>query len=266
MMRSRKVPPSNGKSLTTALLVTDEHKTVLRTNDGAQCYGLSYTPFGHVLISSRKISPFLFNGEYCELVSAQYLLGNGYRSYEPILMRFRSPDTYSPFDKGGLNAYCYVKGDPVNYSDPTGKSLLGMVGRALGLVKRVKTASVLAEHIPAALKLGPRLNGEIIAKTLHKITRKDVTRIGQLKGFVNNDTLNLPTNSPWRNIGDVASHASQNIGGLGITSTSRHQIKGLIKDGIEMNQLLLNQARVRGLNQSRKIAPVQKSYLGDGFS
>jgi RHS repeat-associated protein len=266
MIRSRKVPSSNGKSSTTALLVTDEHKTVLRTNDGAECDGLSYTPFGHVLISSRQISPFLFNGEYCELVSAQYLLGNGYRSYEPILMRFRSPDTYSPFDKGGLNAYCYVNGDPVNYSDPTGKSLLGKVGRALGLVKRVKTVSAVAEHIPAALKLSPHLNGKIMAKTLHKITQKDVTRIGQLKRYVTNDAVIFPADSPWINIDGVASYASQNVGGLGITSTSRHQIKDLIKEGLEMNQIRLNQARVQRWNQSRRTVRGPKSFLGDGNS
>lgn len=35
-------------------------------------------------------------------------------------MRFNKPDTMSPFGKGGVNAYAYCQGDPVNYQDPTG--------------------------------------------------------------------------------------------------------------------------------------------------
>jgi RHS repeat-associated protein len=49
-----------------------------------------------------------------------YLLGNGYRAYNPRLMRFHSPDSWSPFGRGGLNPYMYCVGDPVNNSDPTG--------------------------------------------------------------------------------------------------------------------------------------------------
>ena len=36
-------------------------------------------------------------------------------------MRFNSPDTLSPFGKGGINAYAYCAGDPVNRSDPSGR-------------------------------------------------------------------------------------------------------------------------------------------------
>ena len=35
-------------------------------------------------------------------------------------MRFHSPDSWSPFGGGGLNAYMYCVGDPVNRADPTG--------------------------------------------------------------------------------------------------------------------------------------------------
>jgi RHS repeat-associated protein len=49
-----------------------------------------------------------------------YLLGNGYRAYNPRLMRFHSPDSWSPFGGGGLNAYMYCVGDPINRVDPTG--------------------------------------------------------------------------------------------------------------------------------------------------
>jgi uncharacterized protein RhaS with RHS repeats len=35
-------------------------------------------------------------------------------------MRFNSPDSWSPFGEGGLNAYTYCLGDPVNAIDPSG--------------------------------------------------------------------------------------------------------------------------------------------------
>ncbi|NNJ18091.1 RHS repeat-associated core domain-containing protein [Pseudomonas putida CSV86] len=61
-----------------------------------------------------------FNGELFEPTTGHYLLGNGYRAYSPLLMIFIQPDSWSPFGAGGLNAYAYCKGDPVNAADPTG--------------------------------------------------------------------------------------------------------------------------------------------------
>ena len=62
-----------------------------------------------------------FNGESPEAITGHYLLGNGHRAYNPVLMRFNSPDSLSPFAKGGINAYAYCSGDPVNRRDPTGR-------------------------------------------------------------------------------------------------------------------------------------------------
>lgn len=64
-----------------------------------------------------------FNGERPDPVTGHYLLGNGYRAYNPVLLRFNSPDSWSPFGKGGLNPYGYCAGDPVNRRDPTGHAL-----------------------------------------------------------------------------------------------------------------------------------------------
>ncbi|WP_409262888.1 RHS repeat-associated core domain-containing protein [Pseudomonas putida] len=49
-----------------------------------------------------------------------YHLGNGRRTYNPVLMRFHSADSLSPFSEGGLNAYAYCGGDPINRVDPSG--------------------------------------------------------------------------------------------------------------------------------------------------
>jgi RHS repeat-associated protein len=61
-----------------------------------------------------------FNGEHPDPLTGHYPLGNGYRSYNPVLMRFNSPDSLSPFDEGGINGYAYCTGDPVNRGDSTG--------------------------------------------------------------------------------------------------------------------------------------------------
>ncbi|MCX4409771.1 MULTISPECIES: RHS repeat-associated core domain-containing protein [unclassified Streptomyces] len=61
-----------------------------------------------------------FGGEWPDPVTGHYLLGNGYRSFNPVLMRFNSPDSSSPFGEGGFNSYAYCLGDPVNRVDPTG--------------------------------------------------------------------------------------------------------------------------------------------------
>lgn len=51
----------------------------------------------------------------------QQMLGNGHRVYSPALMRFQSPDRLSPFGRGGVNAYAYCGGDPINRIDPSGR-------------------------------------------------------------------------------------------------------------------------------------------------
>ncbi|WP_295474908.1 RHS repeat-associated core domain-containing protein [uncultured Pseudomonas sp.] len=70
-----------------------------------------------------------FNGEPLDEASGWYLLGKGYRAYNPALMRFHSPDSLSPFEAGGLNPYTYCLGNPIALRDPTGHAAIGFSGR-----------------------------------------------------------------------------------------------------------------------------------------
>ncbi|WP_241150180.1 RHS repeat-associated core domain-containing protein, partial [Pseudomonas viridiflava] len=81
-----------------------------------------------------------FTGQQADSVTGHYLLGNGYRAFNPSLMRFNSPDNLSPFGRGGLNAYTYCQGDPVNRADPTGHwpGFLKSFLRAAGVMKKAK--------------------------------------------------------------------------------------------------------------------------------
>lgn len=105
---------------TAHLLATDTQGSILQAQDAQGTHPLSYTAFGHN--PDRKALSLLtgFNGETRDRQTGWYLLGNGYRAFSPVLMRFISPDSYSPFGKGGTNTYMYCAGDPVNYIDPTG--------------------------------------------------------------------------------------------------------------------------------------------------
>lgn len=79
----------------------------------------SYTAYGH---SVGGVATSLgFNGEWRIGVLQGYGLGHGHRYYRPALMRFLSPDVLSPFGRGGVNAYCYCEGDPINNADPSGQ-------------------------------------------------------------------------------------------------------------------------------------------------
>ncbi|UXU86136.1 RHS repeat-associated core domain-containing protein [Burkholderia sp. S-53] len=65
-------------------------------------------------------APIGFNGYLRDPVTGCYVLGNGYRFYNPLLRAFHSPDGLSPFGEAGINRYQYCNLDPVNNSDPSG--------------------------------------------------------------------------------------------------------------------------------------------------
>ena len=87
----------------------------------------AYTPYGFRNASAAPTGALGFNGEFLSTAFGCYALGNGHRLYNPRLMRFISPDRWSPFFKGGLNPYAYCLNDPVNAKDPRGRSPAGPV-------------------------------------------------------------------------------------------------------------------------------------------
>ena len=108
----------------TRLLATDRQRSVLSLLNANPPCPLAYAPYGHRPLGNGLLSLLGFNGERADPMTGHYLLGNGYRAFNPVLMRFNSPDSWSPFGSGGLNAYAYCSGDAVNFQDPSGHSLL----------------------------------------------------------------------------------------------------------------------------------------------
>ncbi|SDB41872.1 RHS repeat-associated core domain-containing protein [Pseudomonas sp. NFACC13-1] len=111
------------------LLMCDDKNSVLGELTQLGLKGIAYSPYGHRTDEALLSSHLGYNGERCERQTGWYSLGNGYRVFNPRLMRFHSPDSLSPFGKGGVNAYMYCVGDPVNNVDPTGHTVAGDILR-----------------------------------------------------------------------------------------------------------------------------------------
>ncbi|MDQ0122331.1 RHS repeat-associated protein [Pseudomonas lini] len=104
----------------TMLLVTDHGHTLLQTLGQTNPQQLAYTAYGHHQAESGLSRLIGFNGERPDAITGHYLLGQGKRAFNPVLMRFNSPDELSPFGNGGINQYAYCGGDPINFFDTTG--------------------------------------------------------------------------------------------------------------------------------------------------
>ncbi|MCX4029387.1 RHS repeat-associated core domain-containing protein [Spartinivicinus marinus] len=99
-------------------------------------------------------NPIGFTGEQYDSIAQVYHLGNGYRLYNPRLMRFHSIDSLSPFNEGGFNGYSYCLNDPINLVDPTGHiSWQAGVSIGLGVLALVIGVVTLGAGIAASAGL-----------------------------------------------------------------------------------------------------------------
>jgi len=121
-----------------AIFASDSACSVLQIIGSGMHKPFNYTVYGHLPENYSSLAVPGFNGKRADSITGHYLLGNGYRAFNPALMRFNSPDNYSPFGEGGTNSYSYCKGDPVNFDDPTGhflnslrKSVVSSFGNSL---------------------------------------------------------------------------------------------------------------------------------------
>jgi RHS repeat-associated protein len=121
----------NSTGQRTVLLAVGSNNSVIGEIVDGKAKVITYSAYGEQTASQPVETRLGFNGQLREMNIGWYLLGNGYRAFNPTLMRFHSPDSWSPFRRGGLNAYMYCVGDPVNRTDPTGHmSILKFLSKA----------------------------------------------------------------------------------------------------------------------------------------
>ncbi|KPW28369.1 YD repeat-containing protein [Pseudomonas amygdali pv. mellea] len=172
---------TEGSVARTDLLATDLQSSVLHALSSEGHQPLAYSPYGHRLPGG----PFSgFNGERADPVTGHYLLGNGYRAFNPVLMRFNSPDTLSPFGRGGLNAYAYCQGDPVNRSDPD--------GHIPGFAAVTRAARSFAFEV---------LPDELLENILKRVSLEDAAALSATTPQIGKRVSKI-LNKPWVDIND----------------------------------------------------------------
>jgi len=112
---------------------------------------LTYSAYGYSTgVSSAQIL-LGFNAEPIDTSTGYYSLGNGYRLYSPVIMRFVAPDSWSPFGKGGANTYGYCAGDPINNLDPDGHVVATPLRRHAVILTSDAPTPQTAQHLNQSL-------------------------------------------------------------------------------------------------------------------
>ncbi|CAM3964626.1 YD repeat protein [Pseudomonas reidholzensis] len=113
----------------TLLLQANASGSVIAESQQGALRSARFSAYGERTADPAMRGGLGFNGEMLDPASGCYLLGRGYRAYNPEIKRFHSPDSFSPFGSGGLNSYGYCLGNPITFRDPTGHSAIGWSGR-----------------------------------------------------------------------------------------------------------------------------------------
>jgi RHS repeat-associated protein len=215
------------------LLATDQQRSVLNVLDVARPHPLAYSPYGHRPEGNGLLSLLGFNGERRDPMTGCYLLGNGYRAFNPVLMRFNSPDSWSPFGEGGLNAYGYCFGDPINSSDPSGH-----LGSMWSLVKKNISKIVTIPKNAGTLNNPSKPTIEAEIQITHT---KPATEMGLFSKF--------------QNMPDITQQIFQDLPGtdlVSLASTSK-AIKRIVYDSSKpISKLLSTVAERSNLNSAAK--------------
>lgn len=220
-------------------------------------------------VSLDKHDGFGFCGQFHEPASGWQILGNGYRAYNPVLMRFHSPDSLSPFAAGGFNAYAYCRGDPVNLADPQGHTPWGALKR---LTRNVKTTgSTLKAPLPELLATNTQGGAARLSKIkpkhgqhLERIKERLQEKIGYaMERFqVGDDAVGLDQARLVKTV-EALEYVKTNLGHQGITKEASRELKKVAtvlerQDAAEAAQM---QQRLR--TTAKPAAPSLVTQVGD---
>ncbi|WP_218186518.1 RHS repeat-associated core domain-containing protein [Pseudomonas sp. NBRC 111124] len=200
------------------LFWTNMTNSVIAESAQGDLENAQYTAFGETPESLALTGLLAFNGEARERAMGWYLLGRGYRAYNPGLMRFHSPDGLDPEDVG-INPYLYCNGNPVMWRDPTGHAASPMAPPDQSASKRKKPSKTAAW-----ITLGVSVAFAIIA-----VASFGVFAVGAAATVNAGIALSAKTTA-WLVVGTAGSVTT--IGGLGT------QVAGVLEDDPEKSTLL----------------------------
>ncbi|MGE7990882.1 RHS repeat-associated core domain-containing protein [Pseudomonas sp. NPDC089554] len=173
------------------LLATETAGSVMRVVAPAHDAVNVFSAYGHAAARAQPVAYPMFNGERLDETFGGYLLGNGHRGYRPDLMRFVSPDRLSPFGAGGTNAYAYCGGEPVNHSDPSGKSSFSII-KSRAEVARIKVARKLSSS-NRATNTGDQVDAPLVRSDYYKIEsyEKETRALTSLNGALEEEHIRI---------------------------------------------------------------------------
>lgn len=141
---------------------------------------IRYSAYGGSGAAANSPGLIGYAGYYLDAISGHYMLGNGYRSYSPGMMRFLSSDSLSPFGRGGVNAYAYCAGNPIGRVDPDGR----FWGSAVIVKKaKIKVGNSASPALRRFVKSGTgseRSRVKVATLTAEFKDQFDATPVGQL--------------------------------------------------------------------------------------
>jgi RHS repeat-associated protein len=201
MSQAKSVDPNNRSKPRVVLLATDRSQSIIGEIVDGQTKTIAYSAYGEQSAQQKVETRLGFNGQLREADIGWYLLGNGYRAYNPRLMRFHSPDSWSPFGGGGLNAYMYCVGDPVNRGDPTGHSWLLALALAASDFKASFKFRLPNYRGGGAL---PKIDTTIAANAARALQHIPIQKTKDLDGFFSAAEYITGPKSPTRWTNDAA--------------------------------------------------------------
>lgn len=137
----------NSQAAKPLLLATDAQDSTVATGSDDR-KNISYSPYGKDSCLPESSLLSRYTGQRWLTSGIGYLLGNGHRLYNPVLMRFYSSDTFSPFEEGDINAYAYCGNAPINRVDPSGRMFGSFIKRMSGGYSYSKLKSRLKNENP----------------------------------------------------------------------------------------------------------------------
>ncbi|MBH3387240.1 RHS repeat-associated core domain-containing protein [Pseudomonas juntendi] len=229
-----------GRAPYTILPGADPSRSVICTKRAKALTNLAYTPYGYIKERFQGSGRLQFNGQLPEASISCYLLGS-YRLFSSCLMRFFTPDAWSPFGAGGRNAYAYCENDPLNHSDPSGHGKVsnksaGPSSPNLKLLKEAADKQAYREAkiplqremfnkkvTPTPLYSDPKLKP--VAKQINSLKKLIISiRNSELKN--KNDRIDLAAASMWK-MADEYGLGTTAVTGIASRSSYASHIKEL---------------------------------------